>query len=43
MAPDPEATARSLELAVVVPTFKERANVVPVLEALERSLRRRRL
>ena len=38
MAPNPEAIPASLELAVVVPTFNERANVVPVLEALGRSL-----
>jgi dolichol-phosphate mannosyltransferase len=38
MAPNPETTRRPLELAVVVPTFNERGNVVPLLAALERSL-----
>ena len=38
MAPNPETTRRSLELAVIVPTFNERGNVVPLLAALERSL-----
>ena len=31
-------TQSALELAVVVPTFKERGNVVPLLEALDRAL-----
>jgi dolichol-phosphate mannosyltransferase len=38
MVVNAEATREPLELAVVVPTFNERANVVPVLAALERSL-----
>ena len=38
MALNPEATRAPLELAVVVPTFNERGNVVPLLAALDRSL-----
>ena len=38
MADIVETTRSALELAIVVPTFKERANVVPVLEALDRCL-----
>jgi dolichol-phosphate mannosyltransferase len=38
MGPNSETTQEPLELAVVVPTFNERANVGPVLAALERSL-----
>src|ERR1700730_6462591 len=38
MTLDPQTTRAPLELAVVVPTFNERANVVPLLAALERSL-----
>jgi dolichol-phosphate mannosyltransferase len=38
MADNLEIMHSSLELAVVVPTFKERANVVPLLEALDRCL-----
>jgi dolichol-phosphate mannosyltransferase len=38
MAPELETTQLPLELAVVVPTFNERGNVVLLLEALERSL-----
>ena len=33
-----QETQSALELAVVVPTFKERGNVVPLLEALDRAL-----
>ena len=38
MTLNPEASKAPLELAVVVPTFNERGNVVPLLAALERSL-----
>jgi dolichol-phosphate mannosyltransferase len=39
MTPNLQATPSVLELAVIVPTFKERANVFPVLEALDRCLK----
>ena len=38
MADTVKTPQSALELAVVVPTFKERGNVVPVLEALDRCL-----
>jgi dolichol-phosphate mannosyltransferase len=39
MKSTPETSPSALELAVVVPTFKERGNIVPLLEALDRCLR----